>query len=266
MSTFKAELDNVLWSFSSLSMYDECPYSFFMHKIDNLKGDNNAYAEIGSYGHDLNERLFKQEITPEEALSECVDEFDDHITEEISEASKDKKFMALCDYLEGFDQESMMTKYEVVAVEQKMRWKIGKYNMIGFIDLILKDKETGETLLVDHKSSGHFLKKDGKPLKNMEESLERYKKQMYMYADAMKKILGYYPNKIVWNHFLDGGQWTVIDFNLAELDATLQWIKKCIQRIYKDSEFKAVKSYVRCYQLCNYRNGLCEFKDLEEEE
>ena len=53
MSPYKEILDNITYSYSSLSQYDSCPYSFLMNKIEGIRGDSNAYAEIGSYGHKL---------------------------------------------------------------------------------------------------------------------------------------------------------------------------------------------------------------------
>lgn len=264
-SRYKDILDNIEWSFSTLNQYCTCPYSMYLKKIEGIRGDDNAYAEIGSYGHDLNERIFKGEISVQEALEECIDEFEDHIFYYISESSKEKKYQELCDYLAEFNDE-FRDDYDVLGVEVEFHWKIGKYKCIGFADLILKRKSDGAVFLVDHKSAPHFLKKDGTPLKNQEENLNTYKKQMYMYADAMKKKLGFYPDYIVWNHFLDKSNATVIPFLKEELDEALNWFKETVSKIYKDKEFEAIDSYMMCGQLCNYRYGLCDYKEMRREE
>lgn len=267
MSKYKEIWDNVEYSFSTLNQYCECPYSIYLKKIVQEEGISNAYAEIGSYGHSLNERIFKNEITVQEALEECIEEFGYQITEDISESNKEKKYNALCDYLAELD-ESYKDRYEVVAVELKVQWKIGRNNLVGYIDLILKDKETEKIFLIDHKSANHFLKKNGEPLSNQKKNFEEYKHQMYMYSDAMKKILGFYPDYIVWNHFLDNSEKTVIPFDENEYKETIEWVKSTIRKMKRDEKFKANKSFMMCKRLCDYRES-CEynlFDDLEEGE
>ena len=134
--------------------------------------------------------------------------------------------------------------------------------MIGIVDLILERKEDDKIILVDHKSSGHFFKKDGTPLKSSEESFLGYRRQMYMYADAMKnsKEFGCFPDYIVWDHFLDEGKLSIIPFKKEEFDESIKWVKDTIKKIYKDAEFAPCLSYMRCHTLCNYRDGYCEYQ------
>lgn len=265
MSNYKKILDENEWSFSTTHLYEQCPYAVYLHKIENVEGIDNAYGEIGSYGHELNEKIFKKECTVQQALDECIEEFYYHVTEYISESSLEKKYVALCDYFSSFD-EKFWDEYEVLGVELEVHWKIGRRKCRGFIDLILKRKADGCVFLIDHKSAGHFLKKDGAPLKNQEENYIAYKHQMYMYADAMMKAMGFYPDFIVWNHFLDNGQITKIPFKKEELDETIIWFKDTVSKIYKDTKFEPKKSYMMCYQLCDFRNGLCEYKDSWKDE
>ena len=260
-SKYKDILDKVEWSFSTLHMYEQCPFAMYLKKICKIVGDNNAYAEIGSAGHFWNEKIFKKEMTVQEALDDCIENFDNLVCEYISDASKDKKFEAMCDYLASFD-ETFEDRYEIIGVEKEFHWKIGRHKCVGYADLILKDRDNGKVLLIDHKSAGHFMKKDGTPLKNQEANFAAYSHQMYMYADAMMKEYGFLPDFIVWNHFLDNGQTTVISFNNEDYENTLVWVKDTIKKIYADSKFEpGEEDYVMCNMLCNYRND-CEYKEL----
>lgn len=266
MSLYKDELDKIVFSYSTLKTYEDCPFAFYLKKIEGESGDTNAHAQIGKYGHEFFEHIFKGEITPDEALAECIEDFEDIVTEDISEASMQKKYAALCQYLADLDVDNFFKEYEVLGVEKKFNWEIDGHKMIGFADLILKRKSDGKIVLVDHKSAGRLMKKDGKtPLKNQIEYLESYKKQMYMYADAMKKTMGFFPDIIVWNHFLDGGIKTIIEFNQQEYEDAIQWVKDTIEKIYADEEFIENKSYVMCNMLCNYRNT-CEYKNDGDED
>ena len=268
MSEYKKKIDKIVFSHSSLSQFCECPYAFFMRKIQGIKGDGNAFAEIGSFGHELCADYLSGKATLDETLSSCVDDFDDRVTYEISEASKDKKYFALCDFFASFDEDDFESKYEVLGVEKRFKWEIDGHKMVGIADLILKRKSDGKIILVDHKSSGHFLKKDGKPLKTMQESFEKYKHQMYMYADAMKKSndFGCFPDYIVWNHFLDDGQLTIIPFKTEEYEETINWVVDTINKIYECEEFLPHISYIMCNQLCDYRDGYCEYMLIDYDE
>lgn len=260
-SKYKKELDEIEYSFSTLHQYCQCPFATYLKKICGEVGDNNAYAEIGSLGHYWNEMIFKHEMTVQEALDDCIENFDNMVCEYISDASKDKKFEAMCDYLANFD-ETYEERYEVLGVEKEFHWKIGRHRCIGFADLILKDKKTSKIFLIDHKSASHFLKQNGEPLKNQQANFEAYSKQMYMYSDAMMKEYGFFPDYIIWNHFLDAGKTTVIQFIQNDYNDAIKWVKDVIKKIYADSKFEpGEEDYTLCNLLCNYRNS-CEYKEL----
>lgn len=262
MSKYKKKLDEIEFSFSSQHQYENCEYAFYLNKICDADKESNAFAEIGKYGHELNEKIFNGSMSVQEALDDCVENFEEHVISYISDASKEKKYLSLCNYLADFD-ESYADKYEVIGVEVEFHWKIGKYKCVGYADLILKEKETGKIILIDHKSAPHFMKKDGTPLKNQTDNFYAYRNQMYMYADAMKNKYGYCPDLIVWSHFLDDGAVTIIPFDEQEYKDAMQWVKTTIRRIYKDEKFAARENYMLCNQLCDFRN-ICEYKGMSE--
>lgn len=262
-SVYKDDLDRIKYSFSALHGYEECPYQFYLQRIEEQKGINNAYAQSGSYGHDLFCRIFSKEISPQEALDRCIEEFEDQVTEYMSGDTLQKKKAALCEYLANLDIDEFFETYDVLGVEKKFKWKIDNINMIGFADLILRRKSDYKVILVDHKSSSHFMQTDGKtPLKSKINDLTTYTKQMYLYADAMRKTMGITPDLIVWNHFLDNGKKSVIEFDESELDKAIEWAKDVVGRIYSDEKFGAKKTYMMCNVLCNFRE-MCEYKNEE---
>lgn len=262
MSNYKEDLDEIKWSFSTLHMYEECPYSFYMKKILKEPGVPNAYAEIGSFAHEILEGLFSQKIALGGAIDRWNNEFEDNITSWVKEETKDKKFGDFLDYLNAFD-ESWKDKYEVVGTELKCEWVIQGFKFIGFIDLLLKEKSTGDLMLVDHKSSGHFLKKDGSVLKSQKENFEAYSKQMYLYCYPIFEKFGKFPKNIIWNHFFEN-KVTCIDFNKDDYDKVIGWSLGVINQIYEDETFEACQSYMRCKVLCDWRED-CEYLEEEDE-
>ena len=85
---------------------------------------------------------------------------------------------------------------------------------------------------------------------------------MYLYADAMDKTMGIKPDLIVWNHFLDGGKKSIIEFNKDDMNKSIEWAKEIVKRIYSDKEFNAQKTYMMCNVLCNFRE-MCEYRNDE---
>lgn len=257
----------MIYSFSTLTMYESCPYSFYLRKIERTEGERNGYAEIGTYAHGILEKLLKKEMTFREALDDCVENFHDYITDPyMKESTVDAKYLSFCDYLSDLN-EKVLDGYQIVSTEQKLWWDLDGHKMCGVADLLLRNEQTGKLVLVDHKSSPHYLKKNGEPLKSQLENFTKYKKQMYLYAYAIHQKYGEYPETLAWNHFLDGGSITAIPFKEEDLKETLAWAKGIIEKIENDHEYLPdTSNYLQCYVYCDYRNGICEYKGLDPDE
>lgn len=243
-------------SFSSLDLYDKCPYAFYKKYIEKDKDvAQNFFAANGSAMHKVFEHLLKKKITLAEA-PELYEEEYSYIDSIVSQKTMDTIYEKCMDYLCEVDD--LDPKYEIIGVELKLHFKIGGYKFTGFVDCLLRNKETGDIILVDHKSSDHFLKKDGTPLKSSLDSFLAYKHQMYLYCKGLKDCMGLNVDKIVWHHFKDGGKLTVIPFVQRELDETIEWAVDTIEKIKKDDKFESSQSFMMCSKLCDYRFS-CEY-------
>ena len=261
---YKKELNKMVWSFSRLHLYEQCPYAFYLNYIEKREGIDNFWAENGKAMHLTLEKVFKGEITLDEAPEFYMEEFD-NICNTASEKAMETTFEACMDFLCEFDFD-FFNDYEVIGVEKEVRFEIGGFEFKGFIDLLLKHKETGKITVLDYKSSPYPFKKDGKTvLKNSEENFNSYKHQMYLYSKAVIEEYGIQPSNITWLHFKDG-KFATIDFNETEYHKSLDWASKIIENIYKDRKFEAKTSFVMCGKLCSYRDGDCEYKGNNESE
>lgn len=255
--SYKKILDKTLWSFSTLRLYEQCPYAFYCKKIENREAEQNFFAENGSVMHGIFEELLNGKYSLAEAPAVYQNRFE-LICNKTRLSTMDKTFEKCMDYLcsaKAFDVE----RYELLGVEQKLNFKIGKYAFIGVADCIIRDKEKGMVILVDHKSNDHFMKKDGLLLKSQQGHFLTYKKQMYLYCKGLQDCLGLHVDKIVWHHFKDKGELTVIPFCQHDYEETLDWAVDTIKRIYSDRSFQNRMSYMLCGQLCGYR-GDCEYR------
>ena len=249
-------LDDIVWSFSTLHSYENCPYGFYLKKVDKSEiNEGNFYAEAGSFLHDINAKLFDGTLKIDDAIDYYIDNYENNVVYTAKQSTMEKKYNQGIEYLVSFDVEKMKN-YDVLGVEKEVNFEIEGNKFIGFIDLLLRDKKTKKILLVDHKSLDHFMKKDGTPLKNQLPHFEAYSKQMYLYSKAIYEEYGEYPDRIIWNHFFDQ-QITDIPFNINDYEDSLKWAVNVISEIYKDKKFNAKQTYMMCKVLCGYRNSCC---------
>ena len=60
-----------VYSYSQLSSFDECPYSFYLQRIEGVPETvSNGFAERGSLVHDLLDQWAKKILTKEDMLHE----------------------------------------------------------------------------------------------------------------------------------------------------------------------------------------------------
>ena len=249
------------WSFSRLHAWEQCPYAFYLKYIEQRDGESNYYAANGKCMHEVFEAILTNQI-PLDECTQCYADKYDLICETTKQSTMDSTYEKCMDYLctiDGIDLE----KYEILGVELKLDFNIGKYKFVGYADLVVKNKKSGEVILVDHKQATHFMKKDGTPLKNQLENFLAYRHQMYIYCKGLKDYFGIDVNKIIWHHFKDNGELTIIPFEADEYEETLQWAANTIEKIKKDKKFLNKRSYVLCSSLCDYRND-CEYKNEDE--
>ena len=265
MSEYKDKIKQMLWSYSRATCYSHCPYAFYLKYIiddDNqYLAEGNYYAEVGGYVHLIHEKIFNGELDVGDSSKYFVDNFDDNVFYETYQSAMDKTYEACADYFATVDFD-WLNDYVILGVEQEINIEINGYKFIGYIDLLLRNKETREIYIVDHKSSAYPFKKDGKTiLKKSEGDFSKYRRQMYLYCKYVFETYGEFPALIVWNHFKDQ-KVAKIPFNKDEYEEALFWFENVIHNIEQDENFEANIEYFYCTQLCEFR-GSCEYINQE---
>lgn len=183
-------LQNKEWSFSSVSCYNSCPYSFYLKYIENQTDHDNAFSQSGKLVHSLLERWANKELYSFELADKFEEEWDKVVTEWFPFPNIRKGTYNKClEYLKTFDG---FGDVEIIGVEKQFHTTIEGYKFVGYADLILRD-ENG-IILVDHKSHKAYSSKEK----------EKAVQQLYLYAYCIKEEYGEYPYKMVFNHFKDG--------------------------------------------------------------
>lgn len=62
MSEYEFILDNMTFSFSSLTLFEQCPYAWYLKYIECRDKASNCYADFGSYCHKILEMYAKEEL------------------------------------------------------------------------------------------------------------------------------------------------------------------------------------------------------------
>ena len=123
----------------------------------------------------------------DDASMEFIMRYSEVNESEVSDATADSNFNACLDAMSSIELDE---KAEVLFVEEDLRGEIQGYKFRGLIDLCLKNKDTGEIVILDHKSAEYPLKLDGTVKANKVDVFEKHKTQLYLYAELYKINFG----------------------------------------------------------------------------
>ena len=252
-------------SYSRLTAYEDCPYGYYLTYLAGDRtnyGDDNYWAEVGTVVHEILKRIAEGELDPDDAPAEFIENYDEDVVETAKESIMEAVFDDCANFFAeyGYDY---LDNYEVVSAEEHFEFCVGKVQMHGFIDLLLKD-EDGNFIVMDYKSCKPFFGKKGQLLKSMQKKYEGYLKQMMLYCMAVKQRYGKYPVKVMWLHFRDQ---TVTELTVTkkDIEAAQRWVVDTVNAIAKDEKFEPKKEYFFCTNLCGHRRT-CEYKMYSDEE
>ena len=266
-------LDNKVWSFSSINCYKNCPKCFYLSYLQepSLNKDENAFAQWGTLGHSLFERYANGELELYELFSAYENEYNEKVTLKFPP----NKYVDLgtsyhdngLEYFKNFD--GFPDNWEIVDSEREINLTINGNVFIGFIDLLVKDKDTGKYIIVDHKSKSYF--KD-------DNERDEYARQLYLYSLYVKEEFGEYPSHLIFNMFRANDVVT-IPFDEKSLLNTVEWFSDTLNNIKSSTNFddkitilfkqknKPLKSFKKndffCNYLCSVRSYCNRSKDYK---
>lgn len=244
-------------SFSQLTTVEECPYEYFLLKMAGVEPEENAFAQAGNLCHQLLAGWAKGEIPIKELPVQWIQRFAKTVTAEFpnylaTKGYAEKLFDSVLTYFEQFDG---FMGYDIIGAEKEFHSSIAGVPFIGIIDLILRDKETGGIVLVDHKSCS---------LSSFRKNKEQMYRQLMLYSKYCADTYGEFPEKLCFNlfkeHMLDERPFDREGYVAARL-----WAEAVIESMKaKDmiDWFETKPDFFRCVNLCNCR-GECAFGKAE---
>lgn len=245
----------MIWSYSNLKAFEDCPYSWYMKYIEcEVEKRGNVYSQFGTLCHSILERYLKHEITREQLLSTYEREFYDYVTEIILD--KNDPTEKLYKYGEEYFRQCniVVEHMKPIYVEKEIRFKVGDYDFRGIIDCMFKDKN-GNLIVLDHKTSDFPIGKNGSVKKSKQSMMDGYTKQLALYAHGVQKTIGVRPHYICWN-FIRANKFHKVELTDKMINDTLAWVGSTIKSIYDCDVFEKKESYIMCKTLCDLR-GKC---------
>jgi len=198
------------------------------------------------------------------SLFEISQYYEDNFWEEVSEDAPPNKYVNIkqsyyekgLDYLDNIDL--ILEDYEILGVEKEVRFKIGNYEVLGYIDLLLRDKKSGEIIILDHKSASLKFKKNGDISKTDLQHFLEFKRQLYLYSMPVIEEYGK-VNFLEWNMFKDRKH-IKIAWCKEEFEEAIKWAKETVEMIEQEKAWLPNPDYYYCSYLCGQRKNACEYK------
>lgn len=229
--------------------------AYKLQYIDKKPSDGNFFSDYGTFGHELLERWAKGEVKATALASEYDDLYHLSVTHDpppFPRGMAEKYYDAGSAYFRDFD--GFGAEWEILSVEERFQITIRGHCVIGIADLVLRNKESGAIVVIDHKS---------KSKKSMDKEIDLYRHQLYIYALFVKQKYGVFPEKIVFNMFKEG---YLIEecFDERCLKETEDWVADVIRMIEADEGYEARPNEYFCRFLCGV-SGFCpSFTQTEE--
>ena len=240
----------MVWSYSRVSSFSECPYKWFLTYLyrdrdgRHLRKRSCFFAEYGSYIHLILQMYFRGLLRKEDLPTFYVRHFEKNVR-----AKAPNRKIYLNYFKQGFSyfEQLAFPEREIVGVEDQVGFTFAGKPFTGFIDLESRD---GRLIITDHKSRALKPRSNrSKPTKSDME-LDSYLRQLYVYSAAVQEKFGQYPDILEFNCFRE--QRLIQEpFDRKRYEQVQDWAKREIESITKCDTWEANPDYWRCNYLCD---------------
>ena len=250
------------WSFSRIKKFNECAYGWYIKYIEDCDTEDLFFSQFGSFVHNIFAAVLLGNLPIQDVLTHYLVNFRTKVNakppSESILAAYFQDGLRVAKNIESFI--SLFDNYEIVGVELPLEFQIkSKYNFVGFIDLLLKDKN-GNYIIVDHKSR-KLKPRSKKGNTKSDRELDDYFKQLYLYGNAVKEMYGRYPTELWLNCFRNKDSLIKEVFDNARNEMVTDWIVGLIEEIKSNNEWKPNCDWFACTNLCECCHS-CEYYQL----
>ena len=249
--SYRPLIENMVWSYSRLEAFDDCPYRWFLKYIKRYDEEDKFYASYGRFMHKLLEGFYKGELTKEDMLTRFLLCFSTEVRGVRPPANTVEKYIRCgAEYLKGFEP----FRFHMIDVEKKVQFKLYGIPFVGFIDYL--GEENGEYVIVDNKSRDLKPRSGRKTPTVKDKELDAMLRQLYLYSAAIKQEYGKYPKLLCFNCFRTG---TFIEepFDEDAYNETIDWAKQLVDVILDEEDFNANREFFSCRYICGVSDYCC---------
>ena len=253
---YKPLIDDMVWSYSRVEIFEDCPYRWFLTYIHSpkLEKERKFYAEYGLFMHEILEMFYRGDIDKHQALIKYFTEYKERtdVGGRPNEKTLYKYFQVGKEYIQGLE----MLPFEMVDVEKRINFDINGIKFVGVIDYLGKT-EDGEFVIVDNKSRDLKPRSKRKTPTAKDKELDIMLRQLYIYAHAVKQVYGVFPKYLCFNCFKNGN-FIKEEFDEEAYKEVIDWITCTLKDISEVDDFYPNREFFQCYYLCGM-NEHCEY-------
>ena len=262
MSSFDFIVDEIRYSYSSVTTFETCPYSFKLTYIKRLPREDNFYSDYGTLIHDCLYNYFVNKMEAYELSGYFRENYEKVVKTcppEYPRGAYEKYKDEGISFFNKFSFE--IEDYDLILAEEKIDFDFdNKVLAVAKPDLVLFNKKTGKFILYDFKSSAPFRenKTNGKEIVD-EKKLEGYWKQLYIYTYALRNYK-FTPIDEMTLWFTRPERRVTIPWKEKKETESIRWMKRIIKRIKEEEKFNYNNSSsFFCDNLCGVRM-FCEYR------
>lgn len=253
--SYRPLIEDMTFSYSRITCYDDCPYRFFLSYINKCDKSEKFYASYGTFMHWLIQQYHLGLMTKEDMLSTFLNDFSESVKgRRPSELIVTKYIQSGIDYIKNLSP----LPFKTLAVEKKIRFKIGDIPMVGIVDYI--GEQNGNLVIVDNKSRDLKPRSGRKKPTLKDAELDNLLRQLYIYAAAVQQEYGEFPTELCFNCFRTGA-FIREPFVKDAYDETVSWVKKKVETMKEASDFYPSVDFFTCYYLCPFSDECCYWQN-----
>jgi len=265
--------DKIHISFSEFSLFNQCGHRHLVEKHLKLTEPSmTVHLFFGNAIHAALEKSLKDAI----GLSRRVDFFKRTFAKDMLDNMRDEPGFQqeLDEYLSQGEEllnilsvENILSKYKIVSVEEPLFEHVyGEFYFKGFVDLVVQDRETGQYVIIDWKTSGQKWSVK----KKLSDDIFLCQMRFYKYFWSRKNNISLDKiscEYIVLNRLKDknkpdsgcgGIQNVEVDSTKEEIYESLQKLAETVESIHLNKRFPKVKhtgnEFLGC-MFCKFKGG-----------
>lgn len=246
--------DNMTWSFSRASSFEQCKYGWKLTYLDKKDGVQNGFSSYGLFHHKMFELFWSGVLDvwdmPDYYKENYAKEVDIPFPAKLEKYNfSERTYKAGLDFWENFDWN--LSDWDILGNEYTIEAEYNGIKLTIRPDTLVKNKKTGKIWLIDYKTSTAFDKKTMKP---KTKKIDGYKKQLSLYCYFVEREMNIEIEKYVLvfpKYDLD--QTMYFDYNKEEGQKTVDWLMGVIEKAKLEVDFKPNVEPFFCENLCSMK-------------